>query len=113
MKVVHATPTRSVAEHLSVQRLTDALGAQNLRANVWTLAEGSMTRHLHREQEEFYLVLDGTAEILVDDATFKLGERDALAVPVGAWHQVRNAGLGPLTFLVVASPAVEGDAELG
>lgn len=113
MKVVHATPTQSVAEHLSVQHLTDALGARNLCANVWTLAEGSMTRHLHREQEELYLVLDGTAEILVDDATFKLGERDALAVPVGAWHQVRNAGLGPVTFLAVASPAVEGDAELG
>jgi mannose-6-phosphate isomerase-like protein (cupin superfamily) len=112
MKVVHATPTQSVAEHLSVQRLTDALGACNLRANVWTLAEGSMTRHLHREQEELYLVLDGTAEIVVNDAIFRLGERDALAVPTGAWHQVRNAGLGPLTFLVVASPAVQGDAEL-
>jgi mannose-6-phosphate isomerase-like protein (cupin superfamily) len=57
-------------------------------------------------------VLDGTAEIIVDDATFRLGERDALAVPVGAWHQVRNSGLGPLTFLAVASPAVLGDAEL-
>jgi len=29
-----------------------------VRANVFTLAEGSMSRHVHRKQEEVYLVLD-------------------------------------------------------
>ena len=35
-----------------------------------------------------------------------------LAVPPGAWHRVSNAGVGPLTFFVVAAPPSEGDAEL-
>ena len=111
MKIVHAAPTDQVTDTLSVKRLTDELGAENLRANVFTVAEGSMTRHVHREQEELYLVLDGTAEIAVDGAVYKLGERDALAVPAGAEHQLSNVGQGPLTFFVVASPNVAGDAE--
>jgi mannose-6-phosphate isomerase-like protein (cupin superfamily) len=111
MKIVHAAPTDQVSEQISVKRLTDELGATKLRANVWMVAEGSMMKHLHREQEELYIVLDGTALVTVDGEEFKLGERDALAVPSGAEHQLTNAGWGPLTFMVVAAPAVEGDAE--
>ena len=112
MKVVRAVPTESVSEQLSVQRLSEALAVRNLRANVFTLAEGSMLRHLHREQEELYLVLDGTAMIDVDEQQVQVREREALAVPARAWHRVANVGQGPLTFFVVAAPAVENDAEI-
>ena len=57
MKVVRAVPTESLSEQLSVQRLSAPLGLHQMRANVFTLAEGSMSRHMHREQEEVYLVL--------------------------------------------------------
>jgi mannose-6-phosphate isomerase-like protein (cupin superfamily) len=112
MRVVRAVPTEAINEQLSVQHLSQALGVQNLRANTFTLAEGSMSSHMHREQEEVYLVLDGTALIEVDGQQFKLGERDALAVPPHAWHKVTNIGTGPLTFFVVAAPPAENDAEL-
>ena len=112
MDVVHAVPIESLSEKLSVQRLSDVLELSQMRANVYTLAEGSMLRHLHREQEEFYLVLDGTAMIDVDEARYKVGERDALAVPARAWHRVSNVGVGPLTFLVVAAPPTADDAEI-
>ena len=105
MKVVRAVPTESISEKLSVQRLSEALGVHNLRANVFTIAEGSMSKHMHREQEEIYLVLDGTAMIDVDEEQFKVGEREALGVPAHAWHRVANVGTGPLTFFVAAAPA--------
>lgn len=85
---------------------------RNLRANVFTLAEGSMSKHMHREQEEVYLVLDGTAMINVDQEQFKVGEREALAVPARTWHRVANVGYAPLTFFVAATPAVNDDAEI-
>jgi len=85
---------------------------RNLRVNVFTLAEGPLSKHLHREQEEVYLVLAGTAMIDVDQEQFKIGEREALAVPARAWHRVANVGRGPLTFFVVAAPAVDDDAEI-
>jgi mannose-6-phosphate isomerase-like protein (cupin superfamily) len=112
MDIVHAVPTESLSEKLSVQRLSDKLLLTQMRANVYTLAEGSMLRHLHREQEELYVVLDGTAMLDVDEARYKLGERDALAVPPRAWHRIANVGVGPLTFLVVAAPPTADDAEI-
>lgn len=111
MKVVHAAPTEQVSEQLSVKRMTDELEAGKMRANVFTLAEGSMMRHTHREQEELYLVLDGTAELEAGGLIHKLGERDAIAVPPGVERRLGNVGWGPLTFVVVAAPPVEGDGE--
>jgi mannose-6-phosphate isomerase-like protein (cupin superfamily) len=112
MNVVRAVPTETISEQLSVRRLSEALGVRHLRANVFTLAEGSMSRHLHREQEELYLVLDGTAIIEVEGELLKVGEREAIAVPARASHRVTNAGVGPLTFYVVAAPPIADDAEV-
>jgi len=112
MNVVHAMPTELISEKLSVKKMSDELGSEKLRANVWTLAEGSMLKHLHREQEELYLVLEGSAQVVVDGTIHKLDERDALCVPAGAQHQVFNSGWGPLTFFVAAAPAAADDAEL-
>jgi mannose-6-phosphate isomerase-like protein (cupin superfamily) len=112
MKVVHVTPTETVTEQLSVQRVGDMAGARQLRANVWTVAEGSMLRHSHREQEELYLVLDGVAQLEVEMETFRLGERDALSVPAGIAHKLTNIGVGPLTVLVAAAPPATADSTI-
>jgi mannose-6-phosphate isomerase-like protein (cupin superfamily) len=113
MNVVRTVPTDSVSEQVHVKRLTDQLGATKLHANAWSLAEGAqMKRHLHREQEELYVVLGGDAEIEVDGATHKLGERDALVAPAGATRQISNVGVGPLTYLAVSAPPVADDAEM-
>lgn len=85
---------------------------RNLRATVFTFAEGSMSKHMHREQEEVYLVLDGTAMIDVAQEQFDVGQREALAVPARAWHRVANVAYGPLTFFVAAAPAVDDAAEI-
>jgi mannose-6-phosphate isomerase-like protein (cupin superfamily) len=109
LKVVHAVPTEVVSEQVSVQRVTDLGGAENLRANVWTVNEGSQVRHAHREQEELYLVLEGTAQIEAGGTAYKLGERDTVVVPAGMAHQLSNIGLGPLTYMAVAAPAIPDD----
>lgn len=111
MKVMRAVPTQPLSEKLSVQRLSEGLGVEKMHANVWMLAEGSMMKHLHHEQEELYLVLEGVAEMEVDGVTYELRARDTLAVPPEATHQMSNAGEGPLTFFAVSAPPVSGDAE--
>ncbi|MBN2204824.1 MAG: cupin domain-containing protein [Thermoleophilia bacterium] len=110
--VVRIAPNEQLSEQLSVARLSTALGMENLRANVYALAEGAMSQHLHRTQEELYVVLDGTAMIDVDGAQHRVGPREAIAVPARSWRKVANAGLGPLTFLCVAAPPADDDAEI-
>ena len=85
MEVLSAVPSVTVTEQLAVQPLADLAGAQSLRANVWTLAAGdwSWGRHVHREQEELYLVLDGRLRIEAGGETLELGPGEALVVPAG------------------------------
>jgi len=111
-KAVRIAPTERVSEQLSVARLSAALGIEQLRANVYSLAEGAMSQHLHRTQEELYIVLDGTAIIEVDGTKHRVGPREALAVPARTWRKLSNAGLGPLTFLCIAAPPADDDAEI-
>jgi mannose-6-phosphate isomerase-like protein (cupin superfamily) len=111
VKVVRGVPVDQVSEQLSVKKMSDELGAEKLRANVWTLAEGSMLKHTHQEQEEFYLVLEGCMQVTVDETSYKLDERDTLVVPPGVTRQVANCGWGPLTFLAVGAPGVDHDGK--
>src|ERR671917_2449143 len=39
--------------------------------------------HVHREQEEIYLVLSGRARVKLDDDIVELGEWDAVRIPPG------------------------------
>jgi len=111
-EVVRAAPVEPLSEQLSVRRLGEALGLAAVRADIYTLAEGATMPRLDHQEEELYLVLDGTAEVEVEGVVHRVGEREALAVPPAAARQVANVGLGPLTFLVVgARPA--GDAGRG
>jgi uncharacterized cupin superfamily protein len=52
-----------------------------------------MSPHMHCEQEEVHLVLDGTAMIGIDGEQPKVGEREALAVPARA-TAARNVSCG-------------------
>ena len=99
MNVISAVPTQQVTEQLSVQPLADLAGAQKLRANVWTLAPGdwSWGRHVHSEQEELYLVLDGRLRVEADGETVEVGSREAVVVPAGSAHQLWNAGDEPVS----------------
>jgi uncharacterized cupin superfamily protein len=110
MEILSAVPSVTVTEHLTVQPLADLAGAQKLRANVWTLAPGdwSWGRHVHREQEELYLVLDGRLRVEAGGETLELGSREALVVPAGVPHQLWNAGEDEVTYLAAAAPPVPG-----
>jgi uncharacterized cupin superfamily protein len=112
MEILSATPSVTVTEQLTVQPLADLAGARQLRANVWALSPGdwSWGRHVHREQEELYLVLDGCLRVEADGEIHELAVHEALVVPAGVPHQLWNAGKQDVTYLAVAAPPVPGDS---
>ena len=66
--------------------------------------------HRHREQEEVYLVVRGSAVVQFEDATVELGEWDAVRIPPGV---ARSFKAGPDGAEVLAYGAGEsGDAEM-
>jgi mannose-6-phosphate isomerase-like protein (cupin superfamily) len=70
-----------------------------------TLAPGQVTqRHYHRASEEIYFVLDGEGEMDVDGEKRRVSAGDAVAIPAGAWHELRAEGDRPLRILCSCAP---------
>lgn len=68
-------------------------------------------RHLHRGARQVFYVLAGTATFELGEQTFALEPRDAIEVPPGVPHSIRNHGAVDLEFLVIAQPDSLGDRE--
>ena len=70
-----------------------------------SLEPGQVTQcHYHRESEEIYFVLEGEGELNLDGEQARIGPGDAVPIPPGAWHELRNTGKGPLRILCCCAP---------
>ncbi len=70
-------------------------------------AGGTTTLHYHPKTEEIYYILAGTGRMQIGVETRDVGPGDAIAIPPGATHQIRNTGEGTLRFLCCCAPAYE------
>ncbi|MFJ2769000.1 cupin domain-containing protein [Streptomyces sp. NPDC087300] len=83
-----------------------AVGATSGFMGVARIAPGDwIAEHYHPYSEEFLYVVQGDVVVELDDVPHRLGTDQALLVPIGMRHRVRNAGdvdvrivfhLGPL-----------------
>lgn len=95
-----------------IVRLSDAL--QNMRANIWSFPPGTRgRRHVERVQEELFVVLDGTATMLLGDVPdrFELPAGSVVVVEPATALQVLNDGDVATTVLIVGAPPEAGQAE--
>jgi mannose-6-phosphate isomerase-like protein (cupin superfamily) len=66
--------------------------------------------HVHKEQEEAYLVLEGSGRIKVEDEIVDLAQWDAIRIPAGTTRAF-EAGPEGLTFIAMGGNPT-GDAEM-
>jgi mannose-6-phosphate isomerase-like protein (cupin superfamily) len=62
--------------------------------------------HLHKEQEEVYLVVDGSARVKVDDDVVELQAWDAIRIPPGAMRGF-EAGSDGAEIVAFGAPNTE------
>lgn len=82
----------------------------------WVAPGGGAPTHAHRV-EEVLTVLDGEAEMWLDDEHVIVRGGQSLIVPAGRWHGFRNCGTAPLHLHAVLASAIfeatmEGTAEV-
>jgi uncharacterized cupin superfamily protein len=81
------------------------LGAKALGARLWRLKPGqASTRHRHRDQEELYLLLEGTGRARVDGELLTLAPHDALLVEPESVRQLFNDTEEDQLWLAVGAP---------
>lgn len=72
------------------------------------LAPGQATTpHHHAVTEEIYYILSGSAAMTLGDETRPVGPGDAIAIPPGLRHTIRNTGADELVFLCTCAPGYE------
>ena len=72
------------------------------------LAPGAATTpHHHAVTEEIYYILAGTAAMTLGHETRPVGPGDAIAIPPGCRHTIRNTGPEELVFLCTCAPGYE------
>lgn len=90
--------------------LTEALGLEEMRANVWFLSPGdAMSRHHHGTQEELYVQLRGPGRLWIDGDLLDVPEGTVVRVPPETERQVLNDTEGEHVWLIVGVPPVAGD----
>jgi mannose-6-phosphate isomerase-like protein (cupin superfamily) len=72
-------------------------------------AHGATTPHYHPRTEEIYYILEGRGTMRLGAETRGVGLGDAIAVPPGVPHQIRNTGSVVLKFLCCCAPGYEDD----
>ena len=95
------------SNQMSVQNtdLAKQLEAGSMGARLWRLAPGqASTRHRHRDEEELYVLLEGSGRVRVDGELLTLEPLDALLVEPGSIRQVFNDTDADQLWLVVGAP---------
>ena len=71
---------------------------------IFTPSEVS-ARHHHDRIEEIYFILEGEGEILIGEEWRNVKSGDAIAIPIGVRHQIKNVSYeNELRFLSINSP---------
>jgi uncharacterized cupin superfamily protein len=93
--------------------LSEAL--RNMRANIWRLPPGERgARHLEHVQEEIFVVLEGTATMLLGGDSpekVELPPGSVCAVNTETGLQLRNESDEEITVLIVGAPPIQGKAD--
>ena len=59
------------------------------------------TGHRHEGQEEVYMFVEGTGEMMLDDDRFPVKAGDMVLIEDGVFHRVYNTSENPLYFVCV------------
>lgn len=59
---------------------------------------------VHKTHDQFFRFEDGEGEVVIDGVTHKVEADDAVIVPAGARHNVKNTGDEPLKLYTIYGP---------
>ncbi|HEV7771022.1 MAG TPA: cupin domain-containing protein [Solirubrobacterales bacterium] len=85
--------------------LAKQLGATSLGARLWRLEPGqASTKHHHREEEELYVLLEGSGRIRIGEEVLTLEPLDSLLIEPATVRQLFNDSDADQLWLVVGAP---------
>jgi mannose-6-phosphate isomerase-like protein (cupin superfamily) len=82
----------------------------NMQLVLMSIAPGEeIGDEVHTDRDQFFRVEDGVGEVLIDGNRSKIKDDDAILVPAGARHNIRNIGNKPLQLYTLYAPPEHRD----
>lgn len=105
-RIVIWTPEKVEGGYARVFIDKEMTGAENFSLLLSELAPGKAhLREVHPVEHGFF-ILSGEGLISVGEDDWKVKPNTAIFVPKGVFHQVKNPGTEPLSYLVIFAPPV-------
>lgn len=107
--------------HDNIERVTEAndkfrkvlYTGHNLQLVLMTLQPGEeIGTEVHDDRDQFFRFEAGRGEVDIDDNTYQVKADDAVIVPQGARHNVRNPGSEPLRMYTIYGPPEHIDGKV-
>jgi len=95
--------------------LGEAVGAEHVAVNYYELAAGDsfgFGYHRHPDQEEAFVVLEGTVTFETEAGDREVGAGEAARFAPGEWQRGTNEGDRRVVALALGAPAEAGAAEI-
>jgi mannose-6-phosphate isomerase-like protein (cupin superfamily) len=77
--------------------------AGNIQMINWArLPQGKIfNAHYHQDMEEIFIIITGAVEISIENEFDQLNPGDAVAIPIGSVHTMRNISKSDVTYIVI------------
>ncbi|MCD1295980.1 hypothetical protein CUJ83_13335 [Methanocella sp. CWC-04] len=66
-------------------------------------------RHIHEKSQEVYYILKGRGVMTLGERSFDVKEGDAILIPPGTSHKIKNTGDSGLRILCICTPPYSHD----
>jgi mannose-6-phosphate isomerase-like protein (cupin superfamily) len=84
------------------------LYSDSLASSFVIFIKKEVKEHKHASHSEHITVLEGEAEMKMDETSFKIKKGDVIFVPKNTWHSVKVISKTPLKVISVQSPNFDG-----
>lgn len=83
---------------------------KNMQLVLMSLKAGEeIGEEVHEDRDQFFRVEAGKGEVLIDGVSTPIEDDDAIIVPAGARHNVKNTGKEPLQLYTLYGPPEHKD----
>jgi mannose-1-phosphate guanylyltransferase / mannose-6-phosphate isomerase len=72
----------------------------------------SLSLQMHYHRAEHWVVVRGTARVIIDDRTMLISENESTYIPIGCKHRLENPGQVPLSIIEVQSGSYLGEDDI-
>ena len=96
--------TKDGSEIRSILDRTNSAATNQSLAEATLPPGGETEAHCHSQAEEIYYILRGRGLMTLEGEGREVGPGDAILIPPGTQHSIRNIGQESLVFLCCCSP---------